>query len=119
VVDALIIPCANQSYSDTLAGLVQGNPQQPLTFAIVTQPTNGTLSNFNPATGAYTYTPQLGFIGLDSFQYQITDAIGCVSNIGTITVDVVSCCPVSTDPVMLLILQQFWGFSGPTGISQV
>lgn len=118
VVDALIIPCANQSYSDTLAGLVQNNPPQPLTFAIVTQPTHGTLSNFIPATGAYTYTPQAGFIGLDSFQYQVTDAIGCVSNVGTITVDVISCCPLSNNPEMLLILQQFWGFSGPTGISQ-
>jgi hypothetical protein len=118
VVDALIIPCANQSYSDTLAGLVQNNPPQPLTFAIVTQPTHGTLSNFNPATGAYTYTPQPGFIGLDSFQYQVTDAIGCVSNVGTITVDVVSCCPLTNDPVMQQILQQYWGFSGPTGVGQ-
>jgi hypothetical protein len=115
VVDALIIPCANQSYSDTLAGLVQNNPPQPLTFAIVTQPTHGTLSNFNPATGAYTYTPQPGFIGLDSFQYQVTDAIGCVSNVGTITVDVISCCPMSDNPEMMLILQQFWGFSAPRG----
>ena len=115
VVGALIIPCADRSISDSLAGLVQNSPQPPLTFAIVTQPTHGTITNFNPATGTYTYTPNVGYIGLDSFQFTVTEASGCVSNVGTISVDVISCCPFSTSPLMIDILQQYWGMSGPTG----
>lgn len=117
VVDALIIPCANQSITESLAGLVFGDTQPPLTFAIVTQPSNGTISNFNPATGAYTYTPNAGFIGLDSFTFVVTNGNQCISNVGTISVDVISCCPVSSAPIMQFILQNYWGFTGFTGIS--
>lgn len=114
VVGSLLIPCANQPISDSLAGLVQGNPPAPLTFELVVLPLFGTITNFNPSTGAYTYTPNTGFVGLDAFQFQVTDANGCVSNIGIITVDVIQCCPLSNDPVMQLILQQFWGTTGAT-----
>jgi large repetitive protein len=40
-------------------------------FAVVGSPTNGTIT-IN-ATGSYTYTPTIGFVGRDSVQYQICD----------------------------------------------
>lgn len=39
------------------------------TFAVTAGPTHGTVA-LNPSTGAYTYTPQTGFVGEDSFTYQ-------------------------------------------------
>lgn len=205
--DGAIAVCQGASVSNTLATLVNGAPQPPLTFVIVTAPANGTLTSFNASTGAYTYTPNVGFSGVDSFQfqvtdsgvppcttnigtvtitvnaapvanggsnitcsnetiygsvvdfvsgglppytfaqvgvavngtvtlnangtytfvpmpnfiglgnfqYQVTDANGCVSNVGTFVIDIILCCPLSNNPEMLLILQQFWGFSGPRG----
>lgn len=118
VVGSLLIPCVNQSISDSLAGLVQGNPPQPLTFELVTLPQFGTITNFNPSTGAYTYTPNTGYIGLDAFNFQVTDANGCVSNVGTITVDVILCCPLSDDPIMQLILELYGGMTGAMNNAQ-
>lgn len=116
VLDSTNTLCLGGSVSGTLADLIVGSPQPPFTFAIVTQPIHGTISNFNSSTGAYTYTPSAGYIGTDSFQFQLTDGNDCVSNIGTVTITVVSCCPLSNDPIMRLILQQYWGFSGPSGL---
>ncbi|PHR97583.1 MAG: hypothetical protein COA78_27370, partial [Blastopirellula sp.] len=47
--------------------------EQQLTYVIVTQPSNGTISNFNALTGEYTYTPDANYDGIDSFTYQVTD----------------------------------------------
>jgi len=44
-----------------------------LTFAIVTNPTNGVLGGFNPNTGAITYTPNTNFNGADSFTFRVND----------------------------------------------
>ncbi len=58
----------------TLGG-TDGDPDvsQTLTFAIVTNPAHGVLSGFNAATGQVTYTPTAGYIGPDSFTFQVTD----------------------------------------------
>jgi gliding motility-associated-like protein len=54
----------------------------PLTYTIVTQPANGTLSGTVP--GILTYTPNGGFNGTDSFTFKVND--GTVdSNIATVT----------------------------------
>jgi VCBS repeat-containing protein len=52
-----------------------GNPEvvQGLTFAIVSGPTAGTLTGFDPATGLVTYTPHPDFNGSDSFTFTVTD----------------------------------------------
>ena len=52
-----------------------GNAQivQTLTYAIAQQPSHGTLSGFNSATGAVTYTPAANYNGPDSFQFTVTD----------------------------------------------
>ena len=45
---------------------------QTLTSVINSLPINGTLT-LNPATGAFTYTPLLNFVGEDQFTYRISD----------------------------------------------
>lgn len=45
----------------------------PLTFQTISLPTNGVLSGFNTNTGAFTYTPNTGYGGLDSFTFRVND----------------------------------------------
>ena len=51
------------------------NPQNPptLTFQLLTQPTKGTITNFNAQTGSLTYTANPNTSGTDTFQYQVTN----------------------------------------------
>jgi Tol biopolymer transport system component len=51
----------------------------PLTFSILTPPTKGTLTLVNPSTGAFTYAPNAGAIGYDSFTYRAAEAGGASS----------------------------------------
>lgn len=44
----------------------------PITAILVSQPGNGVISNFS-ANGTFTYTPNAGFSGPDSFTYRISD----------------------------------------------
>ncbi len=46
---------------------------QGLSFALLTQPAHGTLTNLNPTTGTVTYTPTAGFLGSDGFTFDVTD----------------------------------------------
>jgi large repetitive protein len=46
-----------------------------LTYLISMQPTKGNITAFNPATGAFTYTPKPGKTGLDSFKFKANDGI--------------------------------------------
>ena len=47
----------------------------PATFAVNTNPSNGTLTSFN-TDGTFIYTPNADFNGIDTFTYTITDADG-------------------------------------------
>ncbi len=47
-----------------------------LTFATVSQPTNGTLVNLDTATGMVTYRPNTNFHGTDSFTFTASDGAG-------------------------------------------
>ncbi|MGB4069467.1 MAG: Ig-like domain-containing protein, partial [Nitrospira sp.] len=58
---------------------------KPLTAALVTGPTKGTLT-FN-ANGTFTYRPNAGFIGTDSFTYRASDGTA-TSNLATVTITV-------------------------------
>jgi hypothetical protein len=58
----------------------------PVTFAIVTQPTSGTLTLFED-TGAFEYVPNEDYVGEDSFAYTVTSD-GVVSDPATITLTV-------------------------------
>src|SRR5262249_3907706 len=67
-----------------------GDPEavQPLTFAVASSPTHGTLTGFNPATGAVPYTPAADYHGLDSFAFAVTDAGGLTSSAATVSITV-------------------------------
>ena len=60
-----------------------------LTYSIVTQPANGTVEVDDPATGAFTYTPDPGFNGSDTFTFLVNDG-EADSGTATATLDVSS-----------------------------
>ncbi|MGH8274400.1 MAG: Ig-like domain-containing protein [Gammaproteobacteria bacterium] len=73
----------NKAASGTLVATdPEGNP---LTFSIVTQPSHGTVTIDDASTGAYTYTPEKGFKGNDSFTFKANDGIAD-SNVATVKV---------------------------------
>ncbi|MDB5385609.1 MAG: Hemolysin-type calcium-binding region, partial [Planctomycetaceae bacterium] len=83
----------SQSVPLTLSG-DDGNSDavQTLTYAILTPPQYGTLTGFNSATGAVTYTPNPGF-GIDTFTFTVTDDANAgggplTSNPATVTIKI-------------------------------
>jgi VCBS repeat-containing protein len=57
-----------------------------LTYSIGKAPRRGTITNFNAATGFFTYTPLTPFVGTDSFTVKVSD--GKASATATISVTV-------------------------------
>ena len=74
-----------------------------LTYTALTQPGNGTFT-FNNATGAWTYTPDANYFGVEQFTFQAFDGY-CNSNVATVTINVIAVNDspiwVSDDPVTL------------------
>ncbi|HET7149218.1 MAG TPA: Ig-like domain-containing protein [Candidatus Nitrosopolaris sp.] len=70
----------------TLAAQDNGKCIKPITMSIVSEPKDGSLKP--RGTNQDTYTPNTGFIGTDSFQYQASDHNGTKSNVGTISITV-------------------------------
>ncbi len=58
-----------------------------LTFSIVSQPSNGSVTLDDASTGAYTYTPNDGYSGSDSFTFKASDG-KADSNIAKVSVTV-------------------------------
>ena len=95
---ALEGPLQDPPYAADLAGTIKEDSSatgkfeginfkfSPLTFAIVTNPTHGTITSFDPVTGRVVYTPNADFFGADSFKYSATD--GVYSDIATVNVTV-------------------------------
>jgi alpha-tubulin suppressor-like RCC1 family protein len=72
----------NDVLNDSLrAGDVDGDT---LTYSIVANPSKGTISSLNTATGSFTYTPINGQSGADSFTFKVNDTT-TDSNTSTIT----------------------------------
>jgi uncharacterized delta-60 repeat protein/uncharacterized repeat protein (TIGR01451 family) len=55
------------------AGVLSGSDADPLTFAIASLPSLGTVQITNAATGAYQYTPAVDATGADSFTFVVND----------------------------------------------
>ena len=89
----------NTATAITLAGSDPAG--QPLTYIIVTAPTNGVLTLFNTNTGAVTYTPNTNFAGADSFTFKVNNG---QTNSAPATVS------ITVTPVADLVVVQ----SGPT-----
>lgn len=83
-----------------LRGIVLANDTDPdgdpLTAALETGPTNGTL-DFNP-DGSFTYTPGGAFAGTDSFVYRATDSTG---RSATATATILAATPQPFEAVIL------------------
>jgi len=60
----------------------------PITYSVSGPPFNGTVT-VDSVTGAYTYTPNPGFVGVDSFIIELQDTAGGVAN-SAATVNVIS-----------------------------
>ena len=66
-----------------------------ITYSLTTQPSQGTLSNFDPNLGTVTYTPDPDYNGSDSFTYTVSSANG-TSQPGTVDITIT---PVNDAPV--------------------
>ena len=65
---------------------------QATSFSIVSKPAHGAIS-VAAGTGQFRYTPLGGFVGNDSFTFQVTDAFGSVSNTATVSTTVSDVAP--------------------------
>ncbi len=65
---------ANTPSTIQLSGLTANpNSQQTLTYELLSQPTHGTISSFDPQTGTLVYTPTNDYLGPDSLQFRVHD----------------------------------------------
>jgi len=86
-------PVAADSYytvavNGTLTGFMKATDPQgyPLTYAVVTGPTQGSLQNVDAGTGRFTYLP--GTLGVDSFSFRASNKFQS-SNTAVITIQVI------------------------------
>lgn len=83
-VEALnLVTCQDSSVSGSLASAVVAG-LAPFTYNLLHED-NGLLLN---ADGSFVYTPAQDFAGNIDFEYQVVDALGISSNIGTISVQI-------------------------------
>lgn len=77
-----------QENSAAAGTLTASDPEgDSLTFAIVANPSLGTATITDPATGAYTYTPNTNASGTDTFTFKANDG-AADSNTATVTVTI-------------------------------
>ncbi|MBC9882178.1 LEPR-XLL domain-containing protein, partial [Bradyrhizobium sp. INPA01-394B] len=71
VLDATASVANDQTLAVTLHATDADN--DPITFAIVTAPKHGTIQNFDPVAGTFTYVPNYGYVGSDTIRYAAND----------------------------------------------
>lgn len=76
--------------------LIGSDIEGPVTFSILVGPTNGVISNFNPNTGTFTYTPNTNYFGPDFFTYLVND--GSLTATGSVFITVT---PVNDAPIVV------------------
>lgn len=84
-VDDTAVTTQGAAYTGSVAGDTQNDDGSPLSFRTVDLPAHGLLTMHSD--GGYTYTPNAGFSGVDSFTYQASNG-GAVSNVSKIVVTV-------------------------------
>ncbi len=80
-----------ETYRDLpLAGTVSAyDPEgDEMTYEIVRYAAHGRITLTDRHTGAYTYTPDAGYIGTDRFEYVVRDALGNYSTSQTVSITV-------------------------------
>jgi hypothetical protein len=92
----------DESFSGSFNGIDDGYGSYGLTYEIVNSGSNGTAVLDNVNTGAFTYTPNADFFGIDTITWKVSDGY-CESSEYSfvITVNAIDDAPVwtSTDPV--------------------
>lgn len=79
----------NENTARSVSYLPASDPDgDPLQFSITAGPENGTISGFVAATGAFTYTPDSAYFGLDSLSFEATDG-GFISNTAKVRITVI------------------------------
>jgi hypothetical protein len=76
----------NNQLNTTLVGHDADN--DPIQFAIVSNPSDASLHSFDITKGTVTYVPQTDYVGNDSFAFKVIDNKGAESNTATVNVDV-------------------------------
>jgi hypothetical protein len=95
----------------------------PTTVTVVTPPAHGTASP-NPVTGEVTYTPNLDFVGKDSFKYTVDGVIvidgvsypGLTSNVATVNITVVAGETLSVTKAVFTTASKLWQISGKSTV---
>jgi len=77
---------ANTDIDITLVG--EDTDNDPIQFEIVSNPADATLNDFDNAQGTVTYSPEMNYIGNDSFSFKVVDDKGVESNVATVNVEV-------------------------------
>jgi hypothetical protein len=82
-------PVDGNLYADNIDG-------GPLTFAVTSGPSHGTLTAFDQATGAFTYSPDKDYYGSDDFTFSVDNALVEKALEGTVSITIT---PVNDAPV--------------------
>ncbi len=90
--------------TSTVAGNDSDPDADPISYAILSGPTNASLS-FN-SDGTFNYTPDADFYGVDTFDYQMQDADGDIA-LATVTINVTTVNDVPTVVTLLADLANF------------
>src|ERR1044072_2749846 len=78
----------NEKTEITLTGKDDDN--DPIQFAIVSNPTDASLDNFDSIKGTLTFVPETDYAGNESFAFKVIDHKGMESNAATVSVKVSS-----------------------------
>ena len=76
----------NNQLNITLSGKDDDN--DPIQFAIVSDPPDASLDNFDTTKGTLTFVPKTDYIGNESFAFKVIDDKGNESNVATVSVEV-------------------------------
>ncbi len=76
----------NNQINITMTGKDDDN--DPIQFAIVSNPTDASLDNFDSTKGTLTFVPETDYVGNESFAFKVIDDKGMESNAATVSVDV-------------------------------
>jgi len=69
-----------------------------LTYSVTSAATQGTVVITNASTGAFTYTPAIGFVGSDSFSFSVTDIHGATATAQiSLTMNSTNVAPIASD----------------------
>jgi len=84
------------STSGVLANDSDPDPGDTLTASLIAGPSHGTLTSSLSGDGSFTYTPDNGFAGIDTFTYQVGDGNGGTAS-ATVTIIVNAVTHISVD----------------------